>query len=497
MTDQKRSPLAFMSYVRFDDAHEDGKLTKFRERLSHEVRMQSGREFSIFQDHADIKVGQDWKQRIDESLDGAKFLIAIITPSFFNSHYCRYELQRFFEREQRLGRNDLIFPVYYVNYPFLHDETRLAQDELAKKLMTRQFTDWRELRHEEFTSRQGGRMLERLAVQIRDAIERDHSPGTATGQMPPTERTGGAEKAVHVDGRASSGSENARSETIAAKSVQSPADQIIIPTLIVDQLHRGNYTTIAEAIKAATPGARIIVRPGLYEEGLVIGKPLEIVGDGEVGYVVIRAVGKNVILFKTNMGRISNLTLRQDGGGEYYGVDIAQGRLELEGCDISSQSLSCVAIHGSADPRLRHNRIHDGKQSGVYVYENGQGMLEDNDIFGNANSGVAIKNGGNPTIRGNHIRDGKAGGVYVYESGQGMLEDNDIFGNAYAGVAIKSGGNPTLRKNRINRNAYEAIWIYDKGHGLIEDNDLRDNAMGAWDISADSKANVKRARNLE
>lgn len=54
----------------------------------------------------------------------------------------------------------------------------------------------------------------------------------------------------------------------------------------------------------------------------------------------------------------------------------------MEGCGITSQSLTCVAIHDGADPRLRRNRIHDGKQSGVYVNEHGRGTLEDNEIMG-------------------------------------------------------------------------------------------------------------------
>ena len=123
--------------------------------------------------------------------------------------------------------------------------------------------------------------------------------------------------------------------------------------------------------------------------------------------IVAQATGKDALLFKTTMGRVVNLTLRQMGGGQWYGVDIVQGRLELEGCDITSQSLSCVAIHGGADPLLRRNRIHDGKEAGVYVFENGQGTLEDNDIFGNALSGVQIATGGNPTLRRNRIHDGK------------------------------------------------------------------------------------------
>ena len=83
------------------------------------------------------------------------------------------------------------------------------------------------------------------------------------------------------------------------------------------------------------------------------------------------------------------------------------------------------------------------------------------------------------------------------ENGQGTLEDNDIFANALTGVEIRKGGNPTLRRNRITKNGYVAIWVDDGGAGTFEDNDLRENPSGAWQIAADSEANVKRARNLE
>jgi hypothetical protein len=37
--------MAFMSYAHFDDEHEAGKLSEFRNRLSGEVRFQTGKEF--------------------------------------------------------------------------------------------------------------------------------------------------------------------------------------------------------------------------------------------------------------------------------------------------------------------------------------------------------------------------------------------------------------------------------------------------------------------
>jgi TIR domain len=84
-------PAAFMSYARFDDQHEDGQLTAFRERLAAEVRMQTGEEFHIFQDRTDIAWGQNWQQRINQTLDTVTLLLVIITPGFFRSPHCRAE----------------------------------------------------------------------------------------------------------------------------------------------------------------------------------------------------------------------------------------------------------------------------------------------------------------------------------------------------------------------------------------------------------------------
>lgn len=453
----KNTPAALMSYVHSDDKYKQ--LSTLRERLSDEVGMQIGVEFPIFQDKRDIHWGQNWEERINSALtEEITFLIPIITPSFFNSQPCRGELERFLEVEKKLNRNDLILPIYFVDTLLLNKAELRATDPLAEVIASRQYADWRELRFEPFTNPLVGKTLAQLASQIRDALPRIQTikkVSVKTSAQPAAAKT-------------TEGGEQPTENRITKTEP---------PTCIVDPMHRGDFTTITEAIKSVESGTRILVRKGLYKEGLLIDKPLEIIGDGEAKDIVIQAADMAVIIFQATMGRVANLTLRQMGGdGKWFCVDIAQGRLELEDCDISSQSLSAVAIYGGADPRLRRNQIHDSKESGVRVYDRAQGTIEDNEIFGNALSGVAINKAANPTFRRNRIHSGKQGGVMVYESGQGIIEENDIFGNAFSGVHIFEESTPIVRRNRIHHCKQSGVYVYERGQGTVEDNDIFENA---------------------
>ena len=468
-------PAAFMSYARFNDAHDDGQLSSFRERLAAEVRAQTGREFVIFQDRTDIAWGQNWRQRIEETLDVVTLLLVMITPGFFGSAACREEVARFLERERELGRSDLILPVYYIGARQIDDPAMRESDEMARVLAARQFADWRELRFESFTSPLVRKAVAQLASRMRDTFWQP-SPVPA---WPVDERGQQREAVAERAERASAGGR------LMVKTEP--------PTHVVDAWHRGDFTTVSVAIKAAKPGDRIVVRPGLYEEGLVVDKPLEILGDGPVADIEIRARGADALLFKASIGRIANLTLHQAGGeGDWYGVNITQGRLDLEGCDISSQSLACVAIRNGADPRLRRNKIHDGEEDGVLVYDEGLGTLEDNDITANTLAGVEITTGGNPTLRRNQIHDNKEDGVYVYDSGLGTLEDNDITANTLAGVEITAGGNPTLRNNQIHDGKANGVYVYDSGLGTLEDNDITANTLAGVAITTGGNPTLRR-----
>ena len=201
-----KQPVAFLSYVHSDDEHENGGLTQFCKRLSAEVKMQTGEEFPIFQDRNDITWGQNWKERIENTLDEVTFLIPIITPSFFKSTPCRDEFKRFIEREKKLNRNDLILPVYYVSSDLIEIKEKCADDEIATIIASRQHVDWRNIRFEPPTAPEYGKRLAEIAIQIKKSLERvqlkvitpEPKKVEADADSEISESMGGREKSIHI-----------------------------------------------------------------------------------------------------------------------------------------------------------------------------------------------------------------------------------------------------------------------------------------------------------
>jgi F-box protein 11 len=160
--------VAFLSYVRRDDQYDRGKISTFGNRISLGVTTHLGEPFQVLQDKH-IGLGELWRAWIENALNASTFLIPFITPSFFKSRVCRWEVARFLDREHQLGRDDLILPIYYIECDLMESPASVT-DQLAKELRKHQYVDWRKLRH---ASRlRVDRAVDELAMSIAKAIGR-------------------------------------------------------------------------------------------------------------------------------------------------------------------------------------------------------------------------------------------------------------------------------------------------------------------------------------
>ncbi len=276
---------------------------------------------------------------------------------------------------------------------------------------------------------------------------------------------------------------------------------ITYPRLIVSQHGNAHFETIGDAIQHARPGTRILVRPGTYKEGIVINKTLEIIGDGPVSDIIIQSTGVNCIQMQTDYAVVRGITVRGRSGTvarEYplFAVDIPQGRLVLEDCDISSETLAGIAVHGAESrPVIWRCTIHTCKGSGIFFYENSHGMVEECDIAYNTFAGIRVAQGSNPTIRQCTIHHGKQNGIYFYERSAGTVEECSIFKNDRAGIEIKQNSNPFIRWCKIHNqvNGY-GVMVYDMGQGIMESCDIFGNYRAGIRIAQKGNPMIRRCK---
>jgi hypothetical protein len=104
----------FLSYC-----HEDSQAAKRILDSIHAVRPAT----RIFYDRTSLRTGSSWLMQIAESLDTSRRVVALYTPNYWKSNYCKDEFTAALTRQNDTGER-ILFPVYFRNaqlpYLFQH-----------------------------------------------------------------------------------------------------------------------------------------------------------------------------------------------------------------------------------------------------------------------------------------------------------------------------------------------------------------------------------------
>jgi len=167
-------PVGFWSYAQTDDQIPSGQLGMLREMLGRELQLQIGQPTRIFQSTTANEIGSDGRHEIVAAIAEASFFVAILTPSYLQSQFCAQELLWFREREAALGRNDLIFPLHYIDTSQLALTTPQESNglDVLALLRSRQMADFRDLRSSTFDTGAVWSRIAALARSIRVSLTR-------------------------------------------------------------------------------------------------------------------------------------------------------------------------------------------------------------------------------------------------------------------------------------------------------------------------------------
>ncbi|MDQ3042148.1 MAG: pectinesterase family protein [Acidobacteriota bacterium] len=280
-------------------------------------------------------------------------------------------------------------------------------------------------------------------------------------------------------------------------STQSANVQAKSPVFVVSP-SGGNYKSIGEALRNIPANSRLLIREGLYHESIVLDKrDVEIVGDGAIEKIVVRSSNQSCVSMQTERAAVRGLTLQGRGksfGKSFFAVDVPRGELTLENCRISSDSLSCVAIHGAnANPSIKNCWIHDGADSGIYIFDNARASIESCDIYRNHNVNLAITQGANPAIKKCRIYAGENGGIVIWGNGAtGTIEDCEITNHRLANVGISQSANPIFRRCTISGGRDSGVFVQQKGYGSFEECDIYGNRKAEVAVTDGSNTTLRR-----
>jgi hypothetical protein len=163
----------FFSYSRRDDEHSQGSLSRLRAQIYNELRLQLGFNFKLWQDTEAIAEGTEWEGEIQRAISESVFFIPIVTPSSVASIHCRKEFEAFLDREEALGRKNLVFPLLYVRVPALEKEELWRQDPLLGIIGRRQYFDWQRFRHRSFSESASAEKIEQFCRSIVESLQQE------------------------------------------------------------------------------------------------------------------------------------------------------------------------------------------------------------------------------------------------------------------------------------------------------------------------------------
>jgi F-box protein 11 len=251
--------------------------------------------------------------------------------------------------------------------------------------------------------------------------------------------------------------------------------------LIVAPLGGTPYRTLAAALKAAKPGAKIRVRSGIYAESLVLDRPVEIVPDQfDPGGIIVEGVSGPALIVTASAATVQGLTfrLRADVRADYC-VDVSNGRFTLDDCEVTSGTKAAVAIRGmKTDAYVNRCRIKGSMGDGASMTDQAGATFTDCELVDNASAGMRVTTEAHPILQTCILRKNKAQGLYAGDGATPSLAQCDLLENAAEGLVVEKTARATLRGGNVRGNAATGVLANEKADLVMEGVTLTANKVG-------------------
>ena len=289
-----------------------------------------------------------------------------------------------------------------------------------------------------------------------------------------------------------------------------------------------NYSSIQDAVNAASVGDTIIVRSGTYFENVVVNKPLSLIGEGlptidaqrrgkaiEItadncivkGFRCINAKhpGNAGITVRSDSNIIENNTCEENNYGIYL---TGSSNNTISNNKICENCYSGIHFYRSSNNTISNNKIYENCYNGIYLWgESSNNTISNNKICennndgihlsssnnkitnntcANNNEGIHLSSSSNNAITKNEVHENYGEGIYLSHSSNNTVTKNEICENNDEGIYLSHSSNNTVTKNEVRENYEEGIYLSHSSNNLIYLNDFVNNTDNIYSSSSDN-----------
>jgi parallel beta helix pectate lyase-like protein len=222
---------------------------------------------------------------------------------------------------------------------------------------------------------------------------------------------------------------------------------------------------LADLIANAKPGATVTVPAGIYPGGLMVDRPLHIVGDPRAsGQVVIQSEGRECLSARSKGVTVQNVQFWCKAIGDLPAVSVADGaELEMEGCKIQSGSGLGLSVSGNASLKTLGSTFTTSKGIAVMVKQQAHASFTQSSFF-DAQIGLGVVGAATAELHGcafEGLGNGDKDGAIMVVLGEKtqVAGDDCHFTNNTVGIGVRERGSLTLTNCTFKGNPTESIGL--------------------------------------
>jgi parallel beta-helix repeat protein len=249
-------------------------------------------------------------------------------------------------------------------------------------------------------------------------------------------------------------------------------------TYIVDDSGFANFDTIQEAVVAASNGDTIYIKPGEYNEEVILNRSLTLMPlTGENGPIILKGDGLETGMTITAEGcSLQGLTIQDFAGPAIY----VQSNLNSIKENVFKNANPAILVRGSHENSIAKNTILDS-QGAVALWENStKNLVLENDILG-CNISIVVRDASENEILNNKISDAYWG-IWLDHARNCQIGGNDLQSERY-GMWVLNSSYINVSQNRVRiRNSAsditQGINLANTSETILESNAINDATFG-------------------